>query len=72
MRYDERRRQTFIQSDALIHGGNSGGPMFNEQGAVVGVSVLGFVDEDGKGLPGLNWFIPIHDALDKLDIEISR
>lgn len=72
MRYDKRRRQTYIQSDALIHGGNSGGPMFNDKGAVIGISVLGFINRVGHDLAGLNWFIPIQDALDKLDIRLSR
>jgi S1-C subfamily serine protease len=69
LRYDKRRRQTYIQSDALIHGGNSGGPMFNDKGEVIGVSILGFINRQGHDLAGLNWFIPIEDALDKLDIQ---
>ena len=71
LRYDKRRRQTYIQSDAIIHGGNSGGPLYNDKGEVIGVSVLGYVSRDGHDLAGLNWFIPIHDALDKLDIEME-
>ena len=69
LRYDKKRRQTYIQSDALIHGGNSGGPMFNDNGAVIGISVLGFINRDGHDLAGLNWFIPIGDALDKLNVQ---
>lgn len=69
LRYDSKRRQTYIQSDALIHGGNSGGPMFDDKGRVIGVSVEGYINQDGDPLAGLNWFIPIGDALTKLDIE---
>lgn len=71
LRYDKRRRQTYIQSDAMIYGGNSGGPMFNERGEVIGISVLGFINSQGHDLAGLNWFIPIHDAVDKLDLTLK-
>ena len=49
----------YIQSDANIYGGNSGGPMINNKGNVIGVSVLG-----NKEAEGLNLFIPINSALD--------
>ena len=57
---------TYIQSDVAINHGNSGGPLVNEQGAVVGISVSGI---DVSGAPiGLNFFIPIEDALKALAI----
>ncbi len=53
----------FIQSDASISPGNSGGPLLNEKGQVIGISVLKFGQAEGLGL-----FIPISEALKKLGI----
>ncbi len=71
MRYDEKVRQAYIQSDVNVHGGNSGGPLYNKNGQVIGLSVSGFINRDGDPLSGLNWFIPIEDALNKLDVKIQ-
>ena len=52
---------TFIQSDAAITHGNSGGPMLDEKGQVLGLTVSGIMP---AGSPiGLNFFIPIDEAL---------
>ncbi|NCC23043.1 MAG: serine protease [Alphaproteobacteria bacterium] len=67
-RFDRRENLPFIQADVDIYGGNSGGPLLDENGNVVGISVLGYkVAPDTLG--GLNWFIPIEDALKRLDVE---
>lgn len=57
----------YIQSDANVLPGNSGGPMFDEQGRVVAITVAGLF---GSG-SGLNLFIPIDEALKALNIEFS-
>ncbi len=44
--------QTFIQTDASIAGGQSGGPLFDEQGRLIGISGLGFADEFALVLSG--------------------
>jgi serine protease Do len=59
----------FIQSDVVVNPGNSGGPLLDEKGAVVGVAVSG-VGQD-KAPRGINFFIPIGDALDFLAIKAA-
>ncbi|MGH6910439.1 MAG: S1C family serine protease, partial [Phenylobacterium sp.] len=59
--------QPFIQSDVAVTHGNSGGPLLDEKGAVVGLTVSGLAPE---GSPvGLNFFIPIDDALRALALK---
>ena len=47
-----------IQHDAAIHGGNSGGPLINSKGEVIGVNKSGIVGP-GKTNTGMNFAIPI-------------
>jgi S1-C subfamily serine protease len=59
--------QAFIQSDVIINGGNSGGPLLDEAGNVIGVAVSGY---EISGAPvGINLFIPIDDALKVLALQ---
>ncbi len=46
----------FIQSDTAINGGNSGGPLVNMQGQVIGINSVKFI---GYGVEGLSFSIPI-------------
>lgn len=58
---------SFIQSDVTVNPGNSGGPLLDEKGAVIGITVLAYRPDD---LPtGINLFIPIGDALDFLNLK---
>ncbi|WP_337185789.1 trypsin-like peptidase domain-containing protein [Phenylobacterium sp.] len=51
----------FIQSDVTINRGNSGGPLLDEGGAVIGITVSGM---SVSGAPvGVNLFVPIDDGL---------
>lgn len=56
----------YIQSDVAVTHGNSGGPLLDEKGSVVGLTVSGLAP-DGSPI-GLNFFIPIDDALKALAI----
>lgn len=46
----------FIQSDAAINGGNSGGPLVNMKGQVIGINSVKLI---GFGVEGLNFSIPV-------------
>ena len=47
-----RRAGKWIQTDTTINHGNSGGPLINHAGLVVGINTLGF---GGMGTPGINF-----------------
>ncbi len=47
-----------IQMNVDISKGNSGGPVVNEKGEVVGVANMGSVDENLEPVAGFNFFIP--------------
>ncbi len=63
------RRFRMIQTDAAVNPGNSGGPLFNKEGEVVGIITLKEVttyDSNGNAISveGLGYAIPIDDAKD--------
>lgn len=57
---------TFIQSDVAVTHGNSGGPLLNDKGAVVGLAELVFRPEGEN--ESLNFFVPAGDVLDFLQL----
>jgi len=57
-----------LQTDAAVNPGNSGGPVLNEFGDVIAISVSGIFSASGGSL-NTNFLIPIHDALLKLGID---
>lgn len=52
----------FIQSDVALNPGNSGGPLFNSNGQVIGINSRIF--SGTGGYMGLSFSIPINEALD--------
>lgn len=50
-----------LQTDTAINNGNSGGPLANSNGEVIGVNSLKLVSD---GVEGMGFAIPIEDALD--------
>ena len=65
IRIEPRSGLSFIQSDAAISPGNSGGPLLDENGNVIGISVA----KVRKASEGLNMFIPIDEALEALNLK---
>lgn len=60
---------SFIQSDVTVSPGNSGGPLIDEKGQVIGLTDWGYIPQ---GFPaGLNFFIPVRDALDFLNLDLA-
>lgn len=66
LRKDRRSGLPMIQADVDIAGGNSGGPLVDENGSVVGITVSGYQPSSG-----LNFFIPINSALKALNIAVE-
>ena len=61
----------FIQSDAAVNPGNSGGPLLDESGRVVAMTVSRYASEPTDRIQGLNFFIPIEDALSFLALTLE-
>lgn len=59
-RLNKRVYKDMIQTDAAINQGNSGGPLVNALGQVIGVNTFIFTGEGGGGSIGLGFAIPIN------------
>ncbi|NWG29613.1 MAG: trypsin-like peptidase domain-containing protein [Ignavibacteriaceae bacterium] len=57
---NERYYLNMIQTDAAINGGNSGGPLVNSLGEVIGMNTLIFTAGGAQGNIGLGFAIPIN------------
>jgi len=68
IRVDNTSGLKFIQSDASISPGNSGGPLFDKLGNVIGISVAKYNTSSAEGL-GL--FIPLKDAFSSIKLSIK-
>jgi len=57
---NERYYLNMIQTDAAINGGNSGGPLVNSLGEVIGMNTIIFTSGNNSGNIGLGFAIPIN------------
>jgi len=57
---NERYYLNMIQTDASINGGNSGGPLVNSLGDVIGMNTLIFTSGNNSGSIGLGFAIPVN------------
>ena len=64
---------SMLQTDAAINSGNSGGPLFNMKGEVVGITTAKYsgASSSGASIEGIGFAIPIDDVKDMFD-EIIR
>lgn len=60
---DPRVYLNMIQTDAAINRGNSGGPLVNSNGEVIGVNTFIFTGGTGSGFVGLSFAIPSNRAI---------
>ena len=58
-----------IQTDAAINSGNSGGPLFNMKGQVVGITTAKYsgASSSGASIEGIGFAIPIDDVIGMVD-----
>lgn len=68
--YRVRDGQRMIQGDVTVQRGNSGGPLTDGSGNVVGISTS--MVPNGDFSMGLNFFIPIMDALKGAGVELGE
>lgn len=53
-----------FQTDAAINSGNSGGPLCNSNGQVIGITNMKLVSNSTSNIEGMGFAIPIEDAID--------
>ncbi|MBL1174215.1 S1C family serine protease [Pantanalinema sp. GBBB05] len=60
--------RSLIQTDAAVNPGNSGGPLLNRFGAVIGIVTEKIAS---RGVEGLGFAVPIAESLQKLNVQIT-
>lgn len=59
--------QDMIQTDASINSGNSGGPLVNSQGEVIGINTFIYSAGNNTGSIGIGFALPINRAMDIIE-----
>ena len=60
----------YIQTDTAINSGNSGGPLINSEGQVIGINTAKLsssTSSSNASIEGMGFAIPINDAKDRID-----
>lgn len=73
--YDKKVYKDMIQTDAAISSGNSGGPLVNSLGEVIGMNTVIFStaqDQKGAGSIGIGFAIPINRVKKVVDLLIEN
>ena len=65
------KRNGLIQTDAPVNPGNSGGPMLDQFGNVVGVVVSRIAQSGGSDIAGIGFAIPINEAKSDLGDDVT-
>ena len=68
---DNRYYLNMLQTDAAINGGNSGGPLVNSVGEVIGMNTLIYSPNGSGGNIGLSFAIPI-DKIKRIITELKQ
>ena len=63
----ENKIHKVLQTDAAVNPGNSGGPLCNDRGEVIGVVTQILLDQDGTRNEGFGMAIPINKAMPILE-----
>jgi S1-C subfamily serine protease len=66
--YPELEGRRFIQTDASINPGSSGGPVFAADGTIAGITVAKAL---GIGIEGLGFAVPIRDVVGHLSVRFG-